>query len=528
MVLQQIQAKWLKVTYCLSIADVLGGPHERRLLNDLLEHYNTLERPVYNESEPLQLLFGLTLQQIIDVDEKNQLLTTNVWLNLEWSDINMKWNKSEYGNIEDIRMPPSKLWKPDVLMYNSADEAFDGTYPTNVVVTHEGKCTYIPPGIFKSTCKIDITWFPFDDQQCDLKFGSWTYSGWQLELTLNKEDGGDISGFVSNGEWDLIGVPGKKNSVTYDCCPEPYVDITFTIHIRRRTLYYFFNLIVPCVLISSMALLGFTLPPDSGEKLTLDVTILLSLTVFLNTVSGSMPNTSDAVPLISTYFNCIMMMVASSVVLTVVVLNYHHRTAETHVMPMWVKSVFLQWLPWILRMNRPRKKISRKTIMMNNRMKELEMKEKTSKSLLANVLDMDDDFRPMSVAAGTYGTVGGGFIRVNGNPMDQSGGMNMNSGDHNSKVPPGSPYPPSAPPSMVHNHVGPCSGATANRELQCILKELKYVTNRMKIDDEKLDIISDWKFAAMVIDRFCLITFTGFTIITTMAVLLSAPHIIVD
>ena len=50
----------------------------------------------------------------------------------------------------------------------------------------------------------------------------------------------------------------------------------------------------------------------------------------------------------------------------------------------------------------------------------------------------------------------------------------------------------------------------------------------MKIDDEKLDIISDWKFAAMVIDRFCLITFTGFTIITTMAVLLSAPHIIVD
>ena len=63
----QIQEKLFKLTYCLSIADVLGGPHERRLLNDLLEHYNTLERPVYNESEPLQLLFGLTLQQIIDV-----------------------------------------------------------------------------------------------------------------------------------------------------------------------------------------------------------------------------------------------------------------------------------------------------------------------------------------------------------------------------------------------------------------------------------------------------------------------------
>lgn len=66
-----------------------------------------------------------------------------------------------------------------------------------------------------------------------------------------------------------IGVPGKRNEIYYNCCPEPYIDITFAILIRRKTLYYFFNLIVPCVLIASMALLGFTLPPDSGEKLSL-------------------------------------------------------------------------------------------------------------------------------------------------------------------------------------------------------------------------------------------------------------------
>ena len=140
-------------------------------------------------------------------------------------------------------------------------------------------------------------------------------------------------------------------------------------------------------------------------------------------------------------------------------------------------------------------------------------------------------FRPMSVSAGTYGTtVGpGAFIRVNGNPMEAGGVHN------DGKIPPGSPYPPSAniagpgPAGLGHpNHVGACSGATANRELQCILKELKFITNRMKIHDEELEIISDWKFAAMVIDRFCLITFTAFTVITTIAVLLSAPHIIVE
>ena len=49
-----------------------------------------------------------------------------------------------------------------------------------MVVTDEGRCTYIPPGIFKSTCQIDITWFPFDDQNCDMKFGSWTYDGFKV------------------------------------------------------------------------------------------------------------------------------------------------------------------------------------------------------------------------------------------------------------------------------------------------------------------------------------------------------------
>ena len=71
-------------------------------------------------------------------------------------------------------------------LFVSADEKFDGTFPTNVVVTDTGSCTYIPPGIFKSTCQIDITWFPFDDQNCDMKFGSWTYDG--FKVNCNKSE----------------------------------------------------------------------------------------------------------------------------------------------------------------------------------------------------------------------------------------------------------------------------------------------------------------------------------------------------
>jgi len=84
------------------------------------------------------------------------------------------------------------------------------------------------------------------------------------------------------------GLPASRNVVSYECCPEEYIDITITVHIRRRTLYYGFNLIIPCVLISSMALLAFTLPPDSGEKISLGRTSTCSLcTRYLTVLNGS-------------------------------------------------------------------------------------------------------------------------------------------------------------------------------------------------------------------------------------------------
>ena len=41
---------------------------------------------------------------------------------------------------------------------------------------------YLIASRLKSTCKIDITWFPFDEQSCAMKFGSWTYDGFKVRI----------------------------------------------------------------------------------------------------------------------------------------------------------------------------------------------------------------------------------------------------------------------------------------------------------------------------------------------------------
>lgn len=68
---------------------------------------------------------------------------------------------------------------------------------------------------------------------------------------------------------NLSEVPGQMNKRVYECCEEPYPDVTFTVVMRRRTLYYGLNLLIPCILISTLALLVFLLPADSGEKISL-------------------------------------------------------------------------------------------------------------------------------------------------------------------------------------------------------------------------------------------------------------------
>jgi nicotinic acetylcholine receptor, invertebrate len=175
----------------------------------------------------------------------------------------------------------TRIWVPDILLYNSADDKFDVLSPINAVIHHNGRVDFIPPGMFKSMCPIDITDFPFDEQKCPLKFGSWTHHDSQIKLA-NKSDAAQMDAYIENGEWKIESVTSFTESVTYECCPENYPFVMFTVHIRRRTLYFLFNLIFPCVLISSMSILGFCLPPDSGEKIGLGNKIVTIGTVLFN------------------------------------------------------------------------------------------------------------------------------------------------------------------------------------------------------------------------------------------------------
>lgn len=163
----------------------------------------------------------------------------------------------------------------------------------------------------------------------------------------------DLDDYYSSTEWDLLAVPAKKYEKFYPCCIEPYPDIKFNITIRRKTLFYTVNLILPCVAICSVTLLVFYIPANSGEKITMGITILNSLNIFLLLVAEINPPTSLATPLIGKYLLFTMVLVTCSIIVTVFVLNIHFRSPSTHIMSPWIRELFLNVLPRLLLMQRP-------------------------------------------------------------------------------------------------------------------------------------------------------------------------------
>ncbi|XP_008577654.1 PREDICTED: acetylcholine receptor subunit delta isoform X2 [Galeopterus variegatus] len=329
-----------------------GLNEEERLIRHLFHEkgYSKELRPVAHKEESVEVSLALTLSNLIS---------------LGWTDSRLKWDANEFGNISVLRLPPDMLWLPEIVLENNNDGSFQISYSCNVLVYDSGYVYWLPPAIFRSSCPISVTYFPFDWQNCSLKFSSLKYTAKEITLSLKqeKEQGRpypvewiiiDPEGFTENGEWEIVHRPARVNVDPHAPLDSPSrQDVTFYLIIRRKPLFYIINILVPCVLISFMVNLVFYLPADSGEKTSVAISVLLAQSVFLLLISKRLPATSMAIPLIGKFLLFGMVLVTMVVVICVIVLNIHFRTPSTHVLSEGVKKLFLETLPKILHMSRP-------------------------------------------------------------------------------------------------------------------------------------------------------------------------------
>lgn len=118
------------------------------LMTNLFSNYTNALRPVEDTDHIINVTLQITLSQIIDMvaasvppaqrpvvcacsemtcvcvcvsvhqDERNQILTTYLWVRQVWMDAYLTWKKEDYDGLDTIRIPSSYVWRPDIVLYN--------------------------------------------------------------------------------------------------------------------------------------------------------------------------------------------------------------------------------------------------------------------------------------------------------------------------------------------------------------------------------------------------------------------------
>ena len=48
-----------------------------------------------------------------------------------------------------LRLPPDKVWKPDIVLFNNADGNYEVRYKSNVLIYPDGEVLWVPPAIYQ-------------------------------------------------------------------------------------------------------------------------------------------------------------------------------------------------------------------------------------------------------------------------------------------------------------------------------------------------------------------------------------------
>ena len=147
--------------------------------------------------------------------------------------------------------------------------------------------------MIKSSCNVDATYFPYDEQTCDIHFGSWTYDESQLELQPFPIEP-DLNNYLVNSEFSLLGVTMRRELVDEKCCPGSgsHPMIVVQINIKRKSIYYNYIVIAPTMLLSILSLFSFCLPSHHRDRISIGLTVFLTLYVLQLLISANVPDTN--------------------------------------------------------------------------------------------------------------------------------------------------------------------------------------------------------------------------------------------
>ncbi|XP_060084244.1 neuronal acetylcholine receptor subunit alpha-7-like [Ylistrum balloti] len=302
-----------------------------KLHEDLTKHYNKFVRPSFNQSEPTIVHVNFSLLSIKELDEMTNKLAIVGVFTFSWNDFQLKWNITEYGYSHTTLLSQTSIWKPDVIQMNPYDDIEPLGFDRQLVrVAFNGDIQWVPANVYQSSCAIDVTFYPFDVQTCEIIFSSSMYLVSELHFESKSKEF-DLAYFSPNGLWEVKDTEIRCRKV------EPIIRLI--LKLRRRSTFHVLNTLVPISVIGLLNVLVFLLPADSGERISFSITVLLAMAVFMSIVTESLPSTSQPnIPLLCYFLTIDLGANVFVTVCAILGLRFYHKP-DTQRVPKWLKRL---------------------------------------------------------------------------------------------------------------------------------------------------------------------------------------------
>ena len=269
--------------------NVLGNVEEKKLIDHLFTDYDKTTRPIKNYEDSVIVEMGLGVQTLESFNQMEESLALNIWLRSNWKDENMAW--LNYSNLTFLSINQDDIWTPDIELLNAASKPEIYTLKGGINLYNDGSIMYSKPGIFKYSCSLDLKKFPFDKQNCTMKFGNWVYSNDYVYLKpyddVNKQV--DILSSFSHSEWDIDKVNVVVKNETRDCCPnDEFSSLYYSFILKRYPHYYKISMGMTITLVVVSFIISL-MSPDNVSRTGTAVFIPLTILALQLTIADKIP-----------------------------------------------------------------------------------------------------------------------------------------------------------------------------------------------------------------------------------------------
>ncbi|XP_071830847.1 acetylcholine receptor subunit delta-like [Apostichopus japonicus] len=313
-------------------------------------NFSARERPVLDSDDPVHVIMTMEFYAMLDLNERDQVITTSSWLTMRWTDGRLSWNASEFGGEDIVIIFMDEIWTPKVFIPNVLDsDSLSIISPErgSILLTSDGSVSLGTPLVVATQCPINIYYFPFDTQVC--QFLIFAQNQHTEKLIYNSKT--SFYRTLQSTDWTSSKITNHNHTFQIPdfATNLPVANVSASIvciMLDRNPTYYIRTLMVPSTLLCIMAFMTFVAPPDSGERIFLSVSMVLGLTVFQLLVADILPATNERSPILSAYLTTTFVLAGATVPFSLVNINIAYGDSAILALKYrWLRKLCLDYLP---------------------------------------------------------------------------------------------------------------------------------------------------------------------------------------